>query len=232
LQEWVTSLLSKNSTRSISREYIATSLPSRLSEDEVKEPRESEPKDRSEDESDPDFLTDTQHSLGFAGGAAGNLFAGSSNARKRGSLVHEVLYRCDLKDPESVAVWARRLCRELGAPDLTEDVARHAKSILESEFMRRVLGSKSVLRELPVSTFDGKVYVEGFADLAFEEDDGWVVMDYKTGRLDGRRDELVRTYTPQVQAYRSSLAAAGMKVKEAGLWFSDTGETWTAPAPR
>ncbi len=98
--------------------------------------------------------------------------------------------------------------------------------------MRRVLGSKNVLRELPVSTFDGKVYVEGFADLAFEEDDGWVVMDYKTDRLDGRREELVRTYTPQVEAYRSSLTAAGMKVKEAGLWFSDMGEVWTVPAPR
>ena len=203
-------------------------VPSRLSEDEIKEPRESEPKDRSEDESDPDFQTDTQHSLGFAAGAAGNLFSGSSSARKRGSLVHEVLYRCDFKDPESVAIWARRLCRELGAPDLIADVIRHAKSILESEFMKRVLNSKNMLRELPVSTFDGNVYVEGIADLAFEEDDGWVVMDYKTDRLDGRKDELIRTYTPQVEAYTAALAAAGMKVKEAGLWFSDTGEVWTA----
>jgi len=74
------------------------------------------------------------------------------------------------------------------------------------------------------------IYHIWFADLAFEEDDGWVVIDYNTDRLDGRKEELIRTYTPQVEAYRSALAADGVAVKEAGLWFSDTGETWMSRA--
>ena len=109
-------------------------------------------------------------------------------------------------------------------------MARHVRSILGSDFIQRVNRSRNVLGELPVATFGGVVYLEGFADLAFEEDDGWVVIDYNTDRLDGRKEELIRTYTPQVEAYRSALAADGVAVKEAGLWFSDTGETWMSRA--
>src|SRR5439155_11365264 len=93
-------------------------VPSRLVDDEVKEPRESEPKDRDEDEADRDYQTDGEHTLGFAAGAAGNLFVGSSNARTRGSLVHEVLYRCELDGPAGGARWAEQICRERGAPGL------------------------------------------------------------------------------------------------------------------
>lgn len=49
-----------------------------------------------------------------------------------GALVHEVLYRCDLGDPDSASEWARRLCRDRGAEALTPDVERHARSVLES----------------------------------------------------------------------------------------------------
>ncbi len=45
-----------------------------------------------------------------------------------GALVHEVLYRCDLGDPDSAPEWARRLCRDRGAEALTPDVERHTRS--------------------------------------------------------------------------------------------------------
>jgi hypothetical protein len=56
-------------------------------------------------------------------------------------------------------------------------VARHVRSILGSDLIQRVNRSRNVLGELPVATFGGAVYLEGFADLAFEEDDGWVELD-------------------------------------------------------
>ena len=200
-------------------------VPSRLVDDGVKEPRETEPRDRSEDEVDPDVQSDTQRAIGFADGAAGVLFVGSSGARQRGALVHDVLYRCDLGDPGSASRWARRLCRERGAEALTPEVERHARAVLGSPFMGRVLAARRVLREVPVAWLDGETFVEGFADLAFEEPDGWVVMDYKTDSFDGDPTALARRYRPQVEAYGRALTAAGMNVKEAGLWFSASGET-------
>ncbi len=191
-------------------------VPSRLGEDEIKEPRESEPKDRSGDEIDPNVQSDTQRAIGFADGAEGILFVGSSSARQRGGLVHEVLYRCDLSDPDSASYWSRRLCRERRAQALTSGVERHARNVLESSFMGRVLASQRVLREVPVASFDGNTFVEGFADLAFEESDGWVVVDYKTDRLDSDAAWLAKRYRPQVEAYRDALSACGIRVKDAG----------------
>ena len=200
--------------------------PSMLVADEIKEPRETEPKDRSEEEKELDVQDDTERALGAAEGAAGVAFVGSSSARQRGSLVHEVLYRCDLARPESAADWARRLCAQRGLPELAAEVESHARSILESETMARVLQARNILRELPVAWFDQgtATYLEGFVDLAFEEDDGWVVVDYKTDQLAGKISTLVSRYRPQLNGYRSALSAAGVTVKEAGLWFSATGE--------
>jgi ATP-dependent helicase/nuclease subunit A len=194
--------------------------------DEVKEPREAEPKDRTEEETDPDIEAETGRALGFAEGPASLMFAGASSARHRGSLVHEVLRRCELDNPDSATLWAERLCREAGVPELTGEVEMHARAILESPLMRRVLQSSRVLREVPVASFDGETFIEGFADLAFEEPDGWVVLDYKTDSLDRGVPLIARRYEPQVNAYRKALSAAGMPVKEAGLWFSETGRSW------
>jgi ATP-dependent exoDNAse (exonuclease V) beta subunit len=128
--------------------------PSTLVADEVKEPRETEPKDRSEDERDLDVQDDTDRALGAAAGAAGVSFVGSSSARRQGSLVHEVLYRCDLADPASAGEWARRLCSLRGLRELTPEVEEHARRILESDEMRLVLQATNGLREVPVAWFD------------------------------------------------------------------------------
>jgi ATP-dependent helicase/nuclease subunit A len=95
-----------------------------------------------------------------------------------------------------------------------------------SDAMQRALSAKRVLRELPVAWLDAanNTYIEGFVDLAFEEDDGWVIVDYKTDRANGKAAALLSRYRPQLDAYKSALTAAGVVVKDAGLWFSETGE--------
>lgn len=197
--------------------------PSDLVADLPKLPRETEPKDRTERERDEGIFGEGDTSSSFAAGAEGASFVGATSARQRGSLVHEVLYRCDLGDPESASGWTARVCAERAAVHLETEVAEHARRILESAYMQRVISAESVLRELPVSWFDGHTYIEGFIDLAFEEADGWVVLDYKTDDVDGREDELVVRYAPQVAAYRNALAATGITIKEAGLWFTANG---------
>ena len=204
--------------------------PSLLAAESHKEPRETEPRDRSAPEKDQDRFGDTDRALGTADGAASVTFVGSSAGMRRGSLVHEVLYRCTLGDAASAAAWADRLAGEQGEPELAGEVAGYATAIVDSPAMRRVRAARRVLRELPVAWYDAGAdrYVEGFVDLAFEEADGWVLADYKTDAVpaaaEGGARALIARYRPQVDLYRGAVAASGMKVTECGLWLARTGE--------
>ena len=202
--------------------YVA---PSAVTADEVKEPRETEPKDRSEAERDLDVLGEGERSLGVATGGDGYLFAGSSSARQRGALVHEVLYRCDLSDLENGRQWSERLCRERGVPELVDEVQGHVANALTSDLIERALSASRLERELPIAWFDGDRYIEGFADLAFEEPDGWVVIDYKTDKLGALgASTLLKRYAPQIGLYRNALEAVGLRVNAAGLLLTRSGE--------
>jgi ATP-dependent helicase/nuclease subunit A len=65
------------------------------------------------------------------------------------------------------------------------------------------------------------VYVEGVIDFLFEEEDGWVIVDFKTDHFEeGKEDTFVRFYRPQVMTYaREWEQTFGYRVKEAGLYF-------------
>lgn len=67
------------------------------------------------------------------------------------------------------------------------------------------------------------VFLEGVIDFLFEEEDGWVLVDFKTDRFDEDKVEsFLRFYKPQVMAYAKEWSGTfGYKVKEAGLYFTD-----------
>ena len=203
--------------------------PSLLAAEARKEPRETEPRDRSAPETDLTRFGDADRALATADGAAGVTFVGSSTGLRRGSLVHEVLSRCALGDAASAAAWAQRLAAAQGSPELIDEVTRAAAAIIDSPAMQRVRAARRVLRELPVAWYDeGRDrYVEGFVDLAFEEADGWVLADYKTDALpapEPRGVQLLKErYRPQVEEYRRAVSAAGLKVTACGLWLAATG---------
>ena len=204
--------------------------PSLIAAESHKQPRETEPLDRSAPEQDLDRFGDSDRALGTSDGAAGVSFVGSSGGLRRGSLVHEVLYRCELDNPDSAAAWAHKLAGDQAEPELAGAVAGYAATIIGSPDMRRVLAARRVLRELPVAWYDETTdrYVEGFVDLAFEEADGWVLADYKTDAvppaMEGGVDALIDRYRPQVDLYRDAVAASGMNVTACGLWLARTGE--------
>lgn len=68
----------------------------------------------------------------------------------------------------------------------------------------------------------GHILVKGVIDFAFEEEDGWVIVDFKTDQLDeSKLEQFVRFYAPQVQAYAKAWSDTfGYKTKEAGLYFA------------
>lgn len=94
-----------------------------------------------------------------------------------------------------------------------------------------VPGGGAGLSAVPADTI-----LKGVIDFLFEEEDGWVIVDFKTDHVSpGQLDSFVRFYRPQVRAYADEWAANGFPVKEAGLYFTHTqqyvvlGEEQSAP---
>lgn len=70
----------------------------------------------------------------------------------------------------------------------------------------------------------GSVLVQGIADLVFEEDGGFVILDYKTDRLDDmdmeERDEEARArHSVQINSYAAAFAKSGKHVKERWVYL-------------
>jgi ATP-dependent helicase/nuclease subunit A len=148
-------------------------------------------------------------------------------------------------------------------PADSPDLARHVAAIVGSGFWRRAMRADRRLFEVPFSVRvepgqagyedfapragavpfararpvvpapGAPVFLTGAIDLAFFEDDGWVIADYKTDRLPealaevaaGDRDQalgqLVEFYAPQVRLYtRCWEDITGERVKETGLFFT------------
>ena len=67
--------------------------------------------------------------------------------------------------------------------------------------------------------------MRGVIDLAFEEPDGWVIVDYKTDDRPSRDlAALTSKHMPQLKIYaRAWSECAGLKVSEIGVFFVNTG---------
>jgi ATP-dependent exoDNAse (exonuclease V) beta subunit len=85
----------------------------------------------------------------------------------------------------------------------------------------RRAASRPHWRETYVGTVVGDRVLEGFIDLVYEDDDGLVIVDYKTDTVPlAALDRRVAYYRPQVAAYVAGLAAAtGRPVARAVLLF-------------
>lgn len=99
-------------------------------------------------------------------------------------------------------------------------------SFVEGPLAARIVAAGGLTREVPFSyTFviDGRdTLVQGVMDGYFEEEDGLVLLDYKSN-VDTR--DIRDLYRKQIALYREALAAlAGRPVKEAYLYLLRTGE--------
>ncbi len=97
-------------------------------------------------------------------------------------------------------------------------------AVVSSELWSRMKKAENALVEVPFSlkVEDGEIpkIISGTIDLAFKEQGGWVLVDYKTDKVDGNLDNLVAYYSPQVKMYgKFWQETSGENVKEAGLYF-------------
>ena len=207
------------------REFIA---PSRLGHDQIKESRETEPRERSQDEVEPAIVAESgvaQGSLSAADSVLAPPAAG--DGRDRGTLLHDALNYAEFSDLDASVDLARRLCRERGQDALADAVVADLTATLTSALFERVRAATRVERELPLVVVTPERVVEGYVDLAFEEPAGWVLVDYKSDR-----DPSVSTvagYEAQVREYANAFRTTGAPLREAYLLFTATGRAHPVP---
>jgi len=97
------------------------------------------------------------------------------------------------------------------------DLIARVKALRKKTLLDRLKKAKPILREVPIK-FKGPdgVYYDGSIDLLFEEDDGWVLVDYNTITVSAKQEEkkVQKKYQAQMGIYAEGLKQIGMKVKD------------------
>lgn len=168
---------------------------------------------------------------------------------ERGTAVHAVMQYVDLKKPitnESVAEQIVEMVnKELLTYEQAEEIqAEKIVTFFETEIGRRLVAAKSVEREVPFTMmlpaeeayqdWNGEpgesVLVQGVIDCMVEEDDGILLIDFKTDTIEGRfpggfeqaKPVLEDRYRVQLSLYRKALEKSlRQPVKETYLYFFD-----------
>jgi len=112
-------------------------------------------------------------------------------------------------DKSAIRKWTEMNARILGAPtEEIESAIERVQTALRHPLLDRARASKRKHREYPVMLRvtmegDGNRLMEGIIDLAFVEDDAWVVVDFKTDADVSAKGDL---YQRQLQWYASALS--------------------------
>ena len=157
-------------------------------------------------------LTPYRRDFEPGGAALGSAFHAVMEELAPGPAEPHLIERCSRK---SAAYWGL---------NSSEELARLVRNTLVHPLLERARHADLVLRELPfMLNLDG-ILVEGIIDLIFREEQGLVLVDYKTDAVSGPAlDDRFARYLGQGQVY--ALAAAeitGEPVREASFLFVRT----------
>jgi ATP-dependent helicase/nuclease subunit A len=136
--------------------------------------------------------------------------AGQPGGARYGTLVHAAIATTPLAaDPASIARIVETQGRIVGATaDEIAAAGGVTRAVLAHAVFDRARAAErrgSLLRETPVTIGMGDTLVEGVADCVFEEEDGYVVVDFKTDQPSG---EKLERYRRQVGLYAEAVARA------------------------
>ena len=158
----------------------------------------------------------------------------------RGTVIHRFLSLADLDRLRKAggnlteAVEAMK-ADQLAAGVFTEEEAaaipaKDAAAWFGSPLGQRMLRSPEVRREWGFNFYkpERNLLVQGVVDCAFREGDGWILVDYKTDRVEDE-DAFVEVYTPQLRWYAEALRElTGRPVPEAWLYSVSRGKAFPA----
>lgn len=96
----------------------------------------------------------------------------------------------------------------------------------KSDIYERAMAAEEKYSEFSLGIYDEerKEMVHGSIDLIFKEKDGWVIVDYKTNKIENEKQlkDLTEHYNPQLEEYKKSFEEiTEEKVKETVLLFLD-----------
>jgi ATP-dependent helicase/nuclease subunit A len=143
---------------------------------------------------------------------------------KLGRAVHSVLQTINLATGDGLEKIARAQAANEGIPECVKDVIELVKKALGSTAVKRAVASRRYYREVFVSAPLDECSIDGFIDLLFEEDDGLVIVDYKTDAIEEIPSETKNEqYSLQAGIYAlATNRVTGKSIKEVVLIFLKT----------
>ena len=155
-------------------------------------------------------------------------------AAEKGTAYHSVLERIPLSSayehPEVVQRFIDELVcnRLLSAEEASAVQPGKIASFFQSKTGHRLLSASNVQREAPFVVeleYDGqRKLVQGAIDCYFQEEDGWVLIDFKSSAVDSgewayAKQRFSRLYDTQMRLYKEALeSVTGILVKEVILY--------------
>ena len=135
--------------------------------------------------------------------------------------MHAVLQTVDLATGSGIDEVSQAQAAAEGIAQRQTEIARLVRSAVDSDVVKRAVESDNLWREVPVGVPIADGVLEGFIDLLFEEEDGLVVVDYKTDSLDSEETtDAIQRYRLQGGAYALAIQrATGKRVKEIVFLF-------------
>lgn len=165
-------------------------------------------------------------------------------AAERGTVYHAIMQQLPLESPilESTVeeTMQRMVETEMLRQEQLQDIQiDRVVQFFDTEMGKRLLRSNNIRKELPFSyglrvsdlhpdakpeVQDEIVLIQGVIDCLFEEEDGFVLLDYKTDKVLGKPEQTAEKYMIQLDLYAQAISAiVGRKVKEKALYFFDGG---------
>lgn len=168
------------------------------------------------------------------------------SAAERGTVIHYVMQRLNYDRVNTISEIKAQIEEMVMDNSLTEKEAsvvwyKKIYNFFNSDLGKRLLKSykegRLVSRELPFFTelssveynpelsekvyLDEKIRLQGIIDCFFEEEDGIVLLDYKTDYVEeGNIDEIIERYRSQLKYYKDALEKiTEKKVKESYLYL-------------
>ena len=148
----------------------------------------------------------------------------------RGTVVHRFLSLADLQQVREAGGNTAEALRKIKQKMLEDGVftpeegaairPEDAAAYMESALGRRMLASEEVHREWGFNLLrrEENMLVQGVVDCAFLEGGSWVIVDYKTDRVEDE-GKFTEVYRPQLEWYAKALRElTGKEVKELWLW--------------
>ncbi|MFP4176204.1 MAG: UvrD-helicase domain-containing protein [Candidatus Brocadiia bacterium] len=157
--------------------------------------------------------------------------AGRRHGTARGEVIHSLLQRRMAVPEAELESLAFSLVRGRDLPNgMVPEMLGVVREVTRSPLWARAMSADRCLVEVPFRLINSDrgmpVIGRGVIDLVFRENDGWVVVDYKTD--DTRQNEigeLVDHYAPQLRAYAAAWKrCTGEPTAETGLYFTSAGE--------